>query len=315
MNSAQQLLDLYLEVCRQYDEERYGSAIRQFHELKTDDDDSDDDDEENVAGELLRLALETPGAMSLVGLCHLYGYGTPRSEALAVDWFRRASSAGEPSGMFLLGISLLPEGAEGHPFPLPRGEGIPRDPVSAVEWFRKSADLGNPLAMDALGRCHEHGVGVAEDRVKAIEWYRKAIDHGAFATRSSVIRLLLRGDDPVAGIRYLVDVHRATTDSDAKTRSRSVCDDLQRNGDLVETEMIAEIVLRWRGLEVESDVHRARIEALEAENETLRTELNYRPGGLGYLEAQTDFASIAHETVPSSPAPSSPSPPFTQEVT
>ena len=273
MTSAQTLLDLHLEVCRQFDETRYMTFRQRFHELEHDTD---------VAKRLIRLCLASPdaGAMGLLGLCHQNGYGTRRNESIAIDWYRKGSAGGDSTAMFLLG-SLLSKGSRG-------------EVTEAMGWFRKSTDLGNPLAMNALGRCHQDGVGVPKDRVKAMDWYQRAVDHGVRGARFNVALLHLLGDDDLAGARYLADAHRATTDP----TTRSECEDWLPKS--LPPHVIATLALRWRGLEVENEAlkaddqaHRARIEALEAENEALRTELDYRPGGPGYTEARTEFASLA----------------------
>ena len=254
MDHARRLFDLYLEVCRHFDEDRYVSFREQVYKWDVD---------EHTPRELLRLGLEScdPSAMSLVGLVYELGCGDVRRDQLtAIDWYQKASSTGDAMGMFFLGDCLL------------RGWGVPwgHHGARAVEWLQKSADLGNPLSMNALGDCHRDGIGVPKDMTKALDWYRNAADRTVSDAHVSIAKSH-RYHDPLVGLRYLADVHRTATSSRAKDKYTFAISEINSGG--------YSVVLRWRELELE--------------NEALRTELAYRPGGPGYLDAHADFVSKA----------------------
>lgn len=131
---------------------------------------------------------EDPILMTLRGLCHKRGIGTPKDAVVAVDWFRRASALGNSTAMIHLGRCHA------------TGTGVPKDPSEAIAWFRRSAQSGNTLAMNVLGRCYLDADIVTRDRAEAIKWFRKSIDLGSSIGMLNFGACLAEGDrkDPVA---------------------------------------------------------------------------------------------------------------------
>jgi TPR repeat protein len=106
-------------------------------------------------------------AMSTLGVLYDEGSGTPKDEAEAVRWYRKAAEAGDLVGMTQLGLRYQ----EG-------GGGLPKDETEAVRWYRKAAEAGHAPAMGILGSVYAKGIGVPKDPAEAVRWYRKAVEAG-----------------------------------------------------------------------------------------------------------------------------------------
>lgn len=128
---------------------------------------------------LLRQSAEAgyPSAMYYFGFMVEYGFGFPRDEAAAIEWYRKAAAAEFPRAMVAMGKVLL------------AGKGITADPPAAVEWFRRGADAGDPEAMVLLGGAYEEGDGVERNMDTARSWYRNAISAGSSAGQVALDRL------------------------------------------------------------------------------------------------------------------------------
>ncbi len=105
-------------------------------------------------------------AMTLTARCMQTGAGTPKNEALAVEWLRAAADRGHASAMHLLGFCYY------------SGKGVDKDLRKAAEWCRKAADLGHAGGMNNFGYAVGNGLGVDKDEKAAGEWYRKAAAAG-----------------------------------------------------------------------------------------------------------------------------------------
>jgi TPR repeat protein len=110
-------------------------------------------------------AKEKNDAEAMRNLARLYqrGLGTPPSDSLALDWYRRAVDAGSVDAIVDVGL-MYAEGMDGR-----------HDADQALRWFQRAADAGSPRAMHAIGRLHED----AKDYGQALVWYRRAADAGS----------------------------------------------------------------------------------------------------------------------------------------
>lgn len=269
---------------------------------------------------LLRFCLrEDPiqrETMVLVGLCHRQRQ-TVEDDVVALDWFTKSAQLGSPVGIFHLAECYARDQDRrefkwwrnslyaGLPVPIAdspptspthkgKGCGIAEDPELSLLWYMRSAELGCSEAMIRIGNCHRDGYGTKQDMDVAIGWYYRAMGHGKATdavARTKVTELLCarEADDPFAGIRYHADTHLDATDPDMEGVSRELLtESLNRKGGTA-----VDIALRWRRAEREVTRLRAEVEALRTQNEELRTEIDYRPGGPGYTEAEADFLGQA----------------------
>jgi len=134
-------------------------------------------------------------AARYLGIMYESGFGAPKDDARAVDWYRQAAEQGDAAGMRYLGDAYATGLGYGQGFQTAagahveikirilgfnysRGLGVPKDDVKAVTWYRKAADAGDAAAMAALGEMYLNGLGLAKDDSLAAEWFRRGAERG-----------------------------------------------------------------------------------------------------------------------------------------
>lgn len=126
--------------------------------------------EVETAQRLLREAAQgQPESMWNAGrLLFTGGFGgVARNEAQALDWFRKAATAGHALAATALGEACL------------FGRGMPPDAAQAVRWLRAGAEAGVPRAQLQYGTALYLGDGgLAQDRNAAAAWLMRASDGG-----------------------------------------------------------------------------------------------------------------------------------------
>ena len=215
-------------------------------------------------------------AMNALGVCYDKGKGVAQDQKKGIYWYRRSADRGNCVAMCNLAISLR------------GGVGVPQDEKSAVEWYRRSADLGYTDAMCALGICFAKGVGVPKDEDGAREWFRKADTWHARWCLGSL------AEDPITKAEYYCRA-LVSAPSDQQGECRHGITQLFREHE----DIPVEILQRWILQRDETVALDAENRRLRAENEALRTEIDYRPGGAGFDEARRDFESRSRTTPPS----------------
>lgn len=275
--------------------------------------------------QLIRLCERdlSPETMTLIGMCHIYSTITPTNRpaeyAEAFQWFKKSVDLGNPEGMFHLAYCYRV------------GIGIPKDEDHSLIWFRRSAELGNPEAMVELanhhrtakdnGRsfhwyaksadlgnaeamygvahCYEFGKGVEKNEDLALIWYQRQIDTDStrgvsWDSGQGIHRILWRKKDTHALVRYYCQQAESCPDARKESYRHIIIRVLTSEKDGFD------VIRRWHRLEAENERQATKITALQAEIETLQTELSYRPGGPGFQEAMADFVTRAqiHETDP-----------------
>jgi hypothetical protein len=92
----------------------------------------------------------------------------PQSDALAVEWYRKATDQGDASAQSSLGV-MYHQG---------RG-GLPQSHALAVEWYRKAADQGDAGGQVGLAQAYHFGLGgVPQDSSMALTLLQKAAAQG-----------------------------------------------------------------------------------------------------------------------------------------
>src|ERR1035438_1067011 len=134
-------------------------------------------------------------AARYLGIMYESGYGAPKDDARAVDWYRQAAEKGDATGMRYLGDAYATGLGYGQGFQASggvhveinvnilgfkysRGLGVPKDDVKAAMWYRKAAGAGDAAAMTELGGLYWNGLGMPKDDSLAVEWFRKAAESG-----------------------------------------------------------------------------------------------------------------------------------------
>ena len=221
--------------------------------------------DEKKAIELFERAVALGGAPAIfnLGYCYLYGIGVPRDLTKTVELYTRGVDLGDSDAMN--GLAHCYE----------KALGVPRDMMRAVELYGRAVALENPIAMNNLGLCYRNGVGVARDDEKAVELFTRA------GTATSLWHLGLyyehEGKNPQTAIDYMHRAHSLYVKERDKADCREAIDRLFRDRDV-----------QMAVLDMVSG-HRKEIETLGTEIERLRAEVEYRPGGMGYMVARDDF--------------------------
>jgi hypothetical protein len=84
-------------------------------------------------------------SMTLLGELYANGYGVPRDDAKAADWYKLAADRGDPNAMFALAIFRL------------TGRAGPRDREASAKWLAAAAKLGHPTAAYDLALLYMEG--------------------------------------------------------------------------------------------------------------------------------------------------------------
>lgn len=236
-----------------------------------------------------------PEAMSKLGdiYCGWYDCGIARDLIVAVEWFEKGVALGDSGAMCTLGhcvsdqdrrLALFRRSAElEDPSGLYYlGRSSP-DEKEKVKLWERSASLGNLSAMWDLAEYYRE----QKEDLLALEWYERTISFGKthpWATQGkfhwNCLTVILKSyPDPEALIRWYAN--RTPDDPEWVESYRSRLEILLKRDDLQ-----FKILHEWRRLTTHN-------EALVSENERLRTELEYRPGGSGYMAAEADFTRRA----------------------
>jgi TPR repeat protein len=111
----------------------------------------------------LRKLAESGDSNAMVAWANLLADGkqVPKDDALSTQWHEKAAAAGNPEGMYWLGLRYA------------IGRGVPEDHQKASEWYRKGAEAGSLDAMGGLAARYSSGNGVTEDAIAAAKWAQK----------------------------------------------------------------------------------------------------------------------------------------------
>ncbi len=120
-------------------------------------------------------------AQTLLGLIYEGGYGVPRDEQLASDWYRFAADGGDRQAQFALGMMYLD------------GRGVPRDPAKAADLFEKAAASGEISSTYNLAILYLQGTARPADPVRAAVQCRPPVGE---LTLVGVVQLGLRHRRP-----------------------------------------------------------------------------------------------------------------------
>jgi uncharacterized protein len=115
------------------------------------------------------LALAERGyapAQLQIGYQYANGEGVARSDAQAVQWYRKSADQGYALAQNNLGLFYE------------IGRGVREDWVESARWYRASAAQDNSRGQFALGRAYQFGIGLPQDRQEAIRWFNRAASHG-----------------------------------------------------------------------------------------------------------------------------------------
>ena len=116
----------------------------------------------------LRAAVEGDHKMQYqLALKYEKGWGCPKNEVMAANWYKKAADSGDKWAMCRL--------ARCYEF----GIGLEVDVKAAAKLHKKAAALGVVAAQIWLGGYYERGIEVLTDDAKALKWYKVAAEGGS----------------------------------------------------------------------------------------------------------------------------------------
>lgn len=101
-----------------------------------------------------------------VGMCYLYGDGTPKDEQKSFEYFKRSALQGNEEAQYWLGVAYE------------YGVGTSVDSNQAIEWYKKSAELESPRGMFRLGHAYLTGWMIEADKEKVAYYLTKSATKG-----------------------------------------------------------------------------------------------------------------------------------------
>ena len=167
-----------------------------------------------------------PLAEFVMGEVYYYGNGVPKSDRIALYWYKLAVAQGYQGAQAMLTkvrqeiaaqVELRdhtqavardaqrPAGASsstsltakeqnllGYAYYI--GQGKPKNYEKAVYWYRKAAAQGDAGAENNLGVAYNYGNGVDKNFSRAVYWYRKAADQGNPSAQTNLGVAYYQGD-------------------------------------------------------------------------------------------------------------------------
>jgi len=122
-------------------------------------------------------SLDYPPSINALGLSRLYGFGTHKSPAESIKYFKKAAEQNDALGQFhLCYVYRL-------------GKGVKKDLYRAAGWCVKSAEQGVSYAQYRVGKMYYRGDGLEENQQVAARWFEKAADQGHHEAQLTLAQL------------------------------------------------------------------------------------------------------------------------------
>lgn len=122
------------------------------------------DDGDSTKAFLRKATDGSPADQFQVGEMYEQGKDVPRSDSLALRWYKKAAEKGFPEAQYKVATMYR------------NGKGTPRSSFQAARWFQAAAEQGNPKAQVKLGQMYQAGKGVQKSETTAFKWFLKAAD-------------------------------------------------------------------------------------------------------------------------------------------
>jgi TPR repeat protein len=136
-----------------------------------------------------------PVAMTLLAVLYGNGYGIPKDDTKAAEWYKIAADRGDREAMFGLAMFRI------------SGRGGPKDRDEAARLFAAAAKLGHASAAYNLGLLYLEGVQFPQDFVRGAELFQVAANAGSPEAQYALASMYKEGrgvpKDPVQATRWL----------------------------------------------------------------------------------------------------------------
>lgn len=106
-----------------------------------------------------------------IGWMYYCGWGVPKDDRQAAQWYRKAGDQGDADAQLNLGLMYQD------------GQGVPKNDAEATRWLRKAADRRVAVAQFQIGWMYDNGQGVQQSNAEAMRWYRRAADQRVVAAQ------------------------------------------------------------------------------------------------------------------------------------
>ena len=153
---------------------------------------------------LLSVNKDDIDALSVLGICLIYGIGGEKNEEKGFDYLRQAAEKGCSNAQAYVGYCYY------------RGKGVGKDRAEAVKWFEMSANQGNPFGQRALGRYYLKG-DMEDNKKLGVNWLRKAANQGDSISQRLLGLCYLLGE----GVKRNYDMAYHWLEESAKRGDRS----------------------------------------------------------------------------------------------
>jgi TPR repeat protein len=122
-----------------------------------------------------------PQANTLIGRIYEEGYGVPKDEKLAAQWYAKGAELGDVEAVFALGVLAA------------QGRGLTKDDAAAARYFDAAAAKGHTLAAYNLALMFLKGSGKPENPYRAFVLMRYAAENGVVAAQYDLGTLYTTG--------------------------------------------------------------------------------------------------------------------------
>lgn len=230
---------------------------------------------------------------------HQNGQGTTQDFQEAIKYYKIASDKGYAPSQCELGVLYE------------QGRGVSRDLNEATRLYGLSANNGYAKAQYYLGLVYRRGMGTASDAKEAKRWYKMAADQQHYFSRLELLQMYRLGQYEEADVGLIVEWleeminkketqwckmlsqmymtgHGVKKDYKKAIEILNRCYDapFQNAYDLIIGEtgkeaFLKDMFTKWS----DYDSLKEKNAQLEQENDLLKTEITYMPGGEGYQQA------------------------------
>jgi tetratricopeptide (TPR) repeat protein len=222
-----------------------------------------------------------------------YHFGGPAEQKKAFPLLQQAAAQGHPEAIYYLGKMFR------------HGEGIPRNYDEALRLFRSIPD--HPLARYELAIMYFCGRGVKQDYAEAKEYFEQIVaryskdpskvEAEAVAKSISCLsQLYQRGLGVPKDHKKAIEVYLSGYTYAQMANESAYFFDFK---DLIDACGSRKVVGYFANLITQIENLQQKVSTLERDNQSLKTELDYRPDGSGYHQARDDFYSFVDRSTQS----------------
>jgi TPR repeat protein len=234
--------------------------------------------------------MTSPLTMHLYALCNEHGIGSNnRKHKEAFKWYKKAAELKNPLAMYHLALrSDVPKALDLHTEAALAGNIFSMRSLgelyknknidTSIEWYTKAANLGDQPSMYGLGSIYFE----QKEYKKSMYFLTKLADLGDAKALDKLGDLNDKMGNDNESIKYYYRAY--LTYNTAKDKGWS----FQKVRNILRSHKL-KIITHIMDLEKKNGSLKHNNNKLMTENNDLETELQYRPGGDGYLDAEEDY--------------------------